>query len=167
MMKEPSTLQCLPTRSWVGLVRFGHAVGWQKTLFLLDTSIPLQGASNGWRMTRSGFWRMIKLTWRLARKQGGLSDHLDVPHVLLFCNFMILLFLFLNLNLIKDSNVPKPLWKQFYHLLIWAIRKLPFYYLCLLSFTPFFCFSFLFPLPCNFYPWRPFGNFRHAHGLFP
>ena len=74
---------------------------------------------------------MRKLTWRLARKQGGLSDHLDGPYVLLFCTFMILMFLLLNL--IKDWNVSNPLWKQSYHLLIWVIIESPFYYLCLLS----------------------------------
>ena len=86
MMKVPSTLWHLPIGSWVRLVRLGHATGWRKVLFLLDTSIPLRGISNGWRMTwsGSGLWGMRKLTWRLARKQGGLSDHLDMPHILLF-----------------------------------------------------------------------------------
>ena len=143
-MKVPSTQQCLPIGSWVGLVRLGHAIGWRKALFLLDTSIPLRGTSNGWRMTWSGLWRMKKLMWRLARKKGRLSDHFDGPHVLLFCTFMIVMFLFLNL--IKDWNVLKPLWKQSFHLLIWAIRESIFfyYYLCLLSFIPFFFFLFFF-----------------------
>ena len=30
-------------------------------------------------------------------KQGGLSDHPDMPHILLLCTFMILMFFFLNL----------------------------------------------------------------------
>ena len=48
-----------------------------------------------------------------------------------FYIYMIPMFLFLNL--IKDWNVPNLLWKQSYHLLIWAIRESLFYYLCLLS----------------------------------
>ena len=50
------------------LVKLGHAVGWWKTLFLPNTSTPLQATSNGWRMTWSGFWRMRRLTWRLQRR---------------------------------------------------------------------------------------------------
>ena len=38
-----------------------------------------------------------------------------MPHVLLFCTFMILMFLFLNL--LKNWNFPNPLWKQTYYLL--------------------------------------------------
>ena len=137
-MKVPSTLRCLPIGSWVGLMRLGHTVGWRKALFLLDTSIPLRGTSNGWMMTWSGLWGMRKLTWRLARKWGELSDHLDMPYVLLFYTFIILMFLFLNL--IKDWIVPNSLWKQSYHLLIWAIRESIFIYLCLLSSHLFFLF---------------------------
>ena len=60
-----------------------------------------------------------------------------------------------------------------YHLLIWAMREPPIYYLCLLSsfFFSFFLFSFffsfLFSMPCNFCLWCPLRNFCHAHGLCP
>ena len=46
----------------------GHIVGWRNTLLLPNTSTPLQVTSNGWRMTWSGFCRMRRLTWRLARR---------------------------------------------------------------------------------------------------
>ena len=82
-------------------------------------------------------------------------------------HFLILMFLFLNL--IKDWNIPNSLRKQSYHLLIWAIKESLFFIfkslLIVISFI--FSFSFLFPLPCNFFPWLPFGNFRHAYGLSP
>ena len=51
-----------------------------------------------------------------------------------------------------------------YHLLIWAMRETPIYYLCLLSL--FFLFIFFFSMPRNFCPWHPLMNFCHAHGLF-
>jgi len=68
MMRVPSTPRCSQIGSWAGLVKLGHAVGWRKTLFLLNTSTLLQATSNGWRMTWRWFWRMIRLTWRLARR---------------------------------------------------------------------------------------------------
>ena len=58
VVKVPSTLRYLLTGSWVGFVRFGHVAGWLVALLLLNTSIPLRGTSNGWRMTWSGFWGM-------------------------------------------------------------------------------------------------------------
>jgi len=41
---------------------------------------------------------MRKLTKKLVRKQGGLSDHLDMPHVFLFCTFVILSSSFFEFN---------------------------------------------------------------------
>ena len=62
-------------------------------------------------------------------------------------HFLILMFLFLNL--IKDWNIPNSLWKQSYHLLIWAIRESLFFLiiilnLCLLLSHLFFLFLFFF-----------------------
>ena len=54
-----------------------------------------------------------------------------------------------------------------YHLLIWAMREPPIYYLCLLSSFFFSSFFFFLFMPCNFFPWCPLRNFDHAHGLCP
>ena len=138
MMRVPSTPRCSPIGSWAGSVRLGYVVGWWKTLFLPNTSTPLQGTSNGWRMTWSGFWRVRKLTWRLAIRKERLSDRREGPHILLFYTFMILMFLFLNS--IKDWNVPNLPRKQSYYPLIWAMREFPFiiFAYCHYSFIFFF-----------------------------
>ena len=141
-------------------VRLGHVVGWWKTMLLLNTSIPLQDTSNGWWMTWSGFWGMRKPTWGLARKQGGLNDHLNMPHILLFFTF--------EFN--EELECPKSPMKTILSSFNLSNERIPFYYLCFLSshlFFFFFFLFFLFLLPCNFFPWRPFGNFCHAYGLFP
>ena len=77
----------------------------------------------GWHEVDPKGWE--SLLWGLAILQGGLGDHPNMPPILLFCTFMILMFLFLNLR--KDWNVPNHLWKQSYYLLIWAMREFPFY----------------------------------------
>ena len=113
-----------------------------EALLLLDTSIPLWGTSNGWRMTWSGFWGTRNLIWGLAKRQGELSNHLEGPHNLLFCTFMILMFLFLNLT--KDWNVSNPLWKQTYYLLIWAMRESFFIIIAYFHLIYYFFFLFFF-----------------------
>ena len=48
MMRVPFTPRCSPIGSWAGLVKFGHIVGWWKTLFLPNISTPWKTMVGGW-----------------------------------------------------------------------------------------------------------------------
>ena len=157
-MKVPSTLRCSPIGSWVGSVRLCHIVGWQKTLFLLDASIPLQGTSNGWRMTWSRFRGMRKLIWGLARRQGGMSDHPNIPHILLFCTFRILIFVFeFNKRLECSKSPMKTILLSYY--LIYSFFLFFSFFLCHVIFShdvPSRIFAVLMVFSPNFYLDHPF-----------
>ena len=85
-------------------------------------------------------------------------------HVLLFYTFMILMFLFLNV--IKDWNVPNPLWKKIISSFNLSNKRINFLLSLLIVIYSLFFFPFFFPLPCNFFSWHHVGNFHHAQGLF-
>ena len=77
-----------------------------------------------------------------------------------FLHFMILMSFLMNL--IRDWNVPHPYRNNLLSFNLSNRRTNHFivFAYCLYYF-------FLFFVPCNFCPWHPRGNFRHAHGLFP
>jgi len=157
MIRVPSTPRCSPIGSWAVLVKLGYIVRWQKTLFLLNTSTPLQATSNGWRMTWSGLWGMRKLTWRLVRKQEGLKDHLEGPYNLLFYTFMILMFVFEFNKGLECSKSPMKTNILSFNLSNERISL--FYYLCLLSYHLFIFLFFSFSFAMEFLPMMSFEEF--------
>ena len=78
-----------------------------------------------------------------------------------FLHFMILMSFLMNL--IRDWNVPHPYRNNLLSFNFSNERTT--HLLSLLIVIIFF--SFLFSMPCNFFPWHPLRNFHIAHGLCP
>ena len=115
--------------SWVGFLKLGLRGQWTKTYVFLNSLFQLQDT----RISYPLIWEQSKWKKMITRnptKERGLSDYLDMPQILLICTFMIpWLFIWVN----KGLECSKSSIKTIYHLLIWAMRELVIYYICLLS----------------------------------
>ena len=131
---------------WVGFVRLGWRGWWLRTSVSLGFFILPQITRLGWLLIWGRFVWKRKIT-RSPTKGRGSTNYLDMPQILLFCTLWFSCLFFSNL--IKDWNVQIPYGNN------------------LLSFFFFLYLAFLFLVPCNFCTWRPYGNFCHAHSLFP
>ena len=165
-MKAPSTLRCLLIGSWARLVRLPHRR-------VTKGIVPPQYI---YPTTGYNLWLVDDIKWILRDEKAYMKTSKKAKRTkwspwyapcftfLHFYDSHVFVFEF-NKGL-KCSKSPIKTILSSFNL---SNKRVTFLLsmLIVISFFFSFSFSFLFPLPCNFRQWRPFGNFRHSHGLFP